>query len=210
MTCTADFVSATGSLWVLETQVIIGVRPPASPYYGGRVTSIPPGISCAEPGTDCRQLVPHGNTVTLIATPDPGFQFLNWGGADPNAGCNSMTSPTVTPTVTNNLICAATFRALPAGNAGNLTVSFDGPAGAVMRVVEASATALDCSANCTVDLSALASPVRLRALPAAGTTFSAWGGCDAEVTDPDNAAGPALCEIDGSIAARSVVVSYTL
>ena len=58
----------------------------------GRVTSVPPGIAC---GTTCSATFPHDSTVTLVATPEPGYRFT-WGGACSGAGycARQLTGPT--------------------------------------------------------------------------------------------------------------------
>jgi hypothetical protein len=56
---------------------------------GGRVTSAPPGISCAAGSlTGCTYDFPLGTSVVLTATPDGGKLFLGWAGdCSGEAGC---------------------------------------------------------------------------------------------------------------------------
>ena len=56
----------------------------------GTVISSPAGINC---GTDCSEPYPSGTTVTLTATPDPGWQFDSW------QGCDSVNSDQCTLTI---------------------------------------------------------------------------------------------------------------
>lgn len=44
---------------------------------GGKVTSDDAGINC---GADCTELYVSSLSVNLIATPDPGYSFMGWGG----------------------------------------------------------------------------------------------------------------------------------
>ena len=58
------------------------------------VTSSPGGITCAGSTVNCTGWFAEGTSVTLTATPDPGFVFVNW------VGC--------IPPPTNPLICTVT------------------------------------------------------------------------------------------------------
>jgi glucose/arabinose dehydrogenase len=66
----------------------------------GRVTSTPAGIDC---GADCAQDYALNTVVTLSATPDPGSDFVEWGG--PCAGNGPCTV-----TMNDSKFLAATFR----------------------------------------------------------------------------------------------------
>ncbi len=67
----------------------------------GRVTSTPPGIDC---GSDCSQDYALNTVVSLIATPGPNSQFVEWGGPCSGNG-------TCTITMADSQFLAATFSA---------------------------------------------------------------------------------------------------
>ena len=48
----------------------------------------------------------HGDEVTLVAEPNPGYKFLNWSGAIQGE------SPTITFTITRNISLTANFEKL--------------------------------------------------------------------------------------------------
>jgi hypothetical protein len=66
----------------------------------GVITGTPGGINC---GKTCASTVTAGPAVTLTATPDAGFLFVNWSGA-----CISN-APTCTVTVNANATVQANF-----------------------------------------------------------------------------------------------------
>ena len=70
------------------TVYIYGSDPSQNRTGGGTVTSEPPGINCTgwngtggDIGANCTAVFPKGSNVTLTATPDPGWVFVQWGGA---------------------------------------------------------------------------------------------------------------------------------
>jgi hypothetical protein len=77
---------------------------------GGNVTSAPPGIHCGgyrpDPGGgfgNCTAMFARGTIVTLTATPDTGWVFLNW------AGDCTGTAPTCTVTMDRDRSVIAYF-----------------------------------------------------------------------------------------------------
>lgn len=64
-------------------QRLLSVYAAATGDAGGTVTSGPGGIEC---GGSCSRLFTQGDTVTLVARPDPRSAFLGWGGCDAVAG----------------------------------------------------------------------------------------------------------------------------
>lgn len=72
----------------------------------GRVTSDPPGIDC--PAGSCSTTLQRGASITLTATPQPGFVFDHW-----EVGC-SGTSPMTTLVMDAALKrCDAFFAPIP-------------------------------------------------------------------------------------------------
>lgn len=72
-------VTANFELSGFNLQVVIGGN------GQGLITSAPMGINC--PG-DCSEVYPEAEMVSLNATPEPGFQFLNWAGdCNGNGAC---------------------------------------------------------------------------------------------------------------------------
>ncbi|MDR7540471.1 MAG: hypothetical protein QN152_13245 [Armatimonadota bacterium] len=72
----------------------------------GTVASGPPGIQC---GTDCSETY-NGfiTTVTLTATPDPGWQLSSW------SGCDSVSGATCTVSISSDRSVTAVFTSQPA------------------------------------------------------------------------------------------------
>jgi hypothetical protein len=67
----------------------------------GIVTSNPAGINC---GSDCSEAYPSGTIVTLIATPDTGWQFSNWAGCDSANGNQCTLTMNGSKNVTANFV----------------------------------------------------------------------------------------------------------
>jgi uncharacterized repeat protein (TIGR02543 family) len=67
-------VTATFQATTFELRVFAG---------NGTVTSNPPGIDC---GFDCMETYNYGQSVTLTATPDPGYRFVAWGSSCTGSG----------------------------------------------------------------------------------------------------------------------------
>lgn len=95
--------SVTAEFWRVWHSVSVSVT------GEGRVTSSPPRIQC---GTDCTAQFEALTPVTLTATPDPGTEFLGWGGAcsGTSTTCSlAMTSPaSVTAQFGNHRIVVTT------------------------------------------------------------------------------------------------------
>jgi hypothetical protein len=112
---------------------VVEVASQASPVYGwldweydttlvnfhvdrtglGRVTAAG-GIDC---GATCDAPYPNGNLVTLVATPDPGWQFDSWGGA-----CQGQTTSSCTATINTPLTTVAARFVPVAQTAHTLTI----------------------------------------------------------------------------------------
>jgi hypothetical protein len=79
---------------------------PAIPFLtvnkagNGAVASVPPGIDC---GAACAAGYEPGTTVTLTATPDPGYRFKGW------TGCPAVSGQACAVVVDQSLAIAAVF-----------------------------------------------------------------------------------------------------
>jgi hypothetical protein len=126
----------------------------------GSVASNPAGINC---GTTCNAVFTANSSVTLTATPAQGQTFSGWGGA-----CTGTAS---TCTVTMNEAKSVTATFTPAqGGSFALSVSVTGNG-----TVTSSPAGINCGTACNANFAASTS-VTLTAAPAAGQSFSAWGG----------------------------------
>jgi hypothetical protein len=122
---------------------------------GGAITSVPAGISC---GADCTQAYATATSVTLTATPDPGWSFAGWSGA----GCTG--TGTCTINVAANTTVSATFNP-------SLTILVTGSGSVTSPTV-----GIKCSAGggtCSVFVG-LNSTIMLIASPT--NAFLGWGG----------------------------------
>ena len=56
----------------------------------GSITSAPTGINCGVANSTCAAVFSSGSSVVLTATPQPGHNFLTWGGCASSSGntCN--------------------------------------------------------------------------------------------------------------------------
>jgi hypothetical protein len=135
----------------------------------GKVTSIPPGLSCAfTNGDPCSAGFSNGAAVTLTATPDADSHFTGWGDA-----C-SGTSTCVLDMSADKQVTAG-FDLNP-----DLAVTF---AGNVSGTVTSTPAGINCP---TVACDARFAPgtvVTLTAQTPAGATFGGWGGaCSGSTT----------------------------
>jgi hypothetical protein len=127
----------------------------------GTVASSPPGIDC---GTDCTEIYPFGEAVTLTATPDPGSTFAGWSGDCSGTGLCEVT-------MDDHRTVTATFLA----DTRTLTVETSGSGSGT---VTSAPPGIDCGADCT-EAYAFGTVVALTAIPASNSTFTGWSG------DPD-------------------------
>jgi hypothetical protein len=125
----------------------------------GRVTSDPPGVDCTQ---DCNRAFDRGETVTLTASPESGFEFEGWGG-DCSGG-----STTCTLVLDGPRQVVARF-VVPQRN---LEVQLEGPGAGT---VQSSPSGISCAPDCSADFD-LGTEVELTASAAASNTFAGWGG----------------------------------
>ena len=147
----------------------------------GKVTSAPVGIDC---GATCNANFNKDRTVTLTAAPSAGSTFTSWSGA-----C-SGTTPTCTVTLAAATNVSAVFTriryTLSTSKAGSGTLSST-PAG------------IDCGTACSASF-VEGQQVTLTATPAAGYSFTAWGGA---------CSGSGACVVTMS-AAKTVSATFTI
>jgi hypothetical protein len=121
----------------------------------GTVASNPSGISC--PST-CSHVFTGGSPVTLTPTPANGWVFSSWGGAcSGNGGCSVPMN--AAESVTATFVMAVT-----------LSVSVTGSG-----TVTSSPSGINCGSTCSAGY-APGTQVALTAAPAAGWSFTSWGG----------------------------------
>ena len=128
----------------------------------GSVTAT--GVACGTGGTDCAEAYTSGSTITLTATPAPGYTVDTW------IGCGSVSPDKLSCTVSMD-------------GARNVAVTFAAPsfaftvtkAGPGTGTVTSTPTGIACGSTCTADLPQ-GSGVILSAVPAPGSTFTGWSG----------------------------------
>jgi hypothetical protein len=180
--CTANFVEEYFPLNVIVSG-------------SGSVTSDPAGISCPD---DCGEPFLNGSTVTLTATPDPGWLFGEWEG-----DCTGFEA-TVQVTMDAAKTCAATFvrETFP------LEVNIVGhPRGA--GVVTSVPAGIDCGVDC-IEIYDSGTEVTLTATPDDfWSAFSHWSGdCSGtELTTVVNVDAAKSCTATFIQAAGEIVVS---
>ena len=156
----------------------------------GNVSGGTGAINCGNGGVICSGTFAQNATVTLIASPATGATFTGWTGACGGSGT------TCTVLMNQSKSVTATFAGGTAGGAGFLlTVS-------VFGLGTVTGTGINCgngSTTCSTT-PAVNATVTLTATPAAGATFSGWGGaCSGTIP---------TCTVQMT-AARSVTASFT-
>ena len=150
-TCGAVF-TPSGTVY----QLSVSPQPVGGTVAGG-------GITCGAGGSTCQVTFQGMTSVTLTATPASGYAFTSWGG-----GC-SGTATSATVQVDGTKTCSATFTAV---QTYQLNVS-PTPAGGTV-----SGGGITCGTGGATCQANYGSPtqVTLTATPAAGYTFTSWGG----------------------------------
>jgi Divergent InlB B-repeat domain/IPTL-CTERM motif len=156
-TCTITMSAAqnVGATFVNSAQFTLTVTGGSN----GIVTTVPGGIDC---GTSCVAGFAAGAAVSVIARPNPGYQFIGWSGA-----CSGTN--TCDLTMNGNKAVQATFAAVPAVQYA-LTVH-DFGAGTVVS----SPSGINCGVACSAIYLA-GTEVTLSATPSAGYRFTGWAG----------------------------------
>jgi hypothetical protein len=129
----------------------------------GTVKSDVGGIDC---GATCSADYAPGTTVTLTATPAPGWVFGGWQGA-----CSGTGPCTVTMDVNRDVSAVFTE---PPDAAKRLAVTLSGP-GTGKVVVTTPAGSVECSSTCTHDFPG-GTTVTLNASPGTASEFGGWSG----------------------------------
>lgn len=123
----------------------------------GVVTSSPAGIDC---GTTCSGEFAHGTTVTLSATPSPGYSFAGWSGDCSGMGCS--------------VVMTAGRSVLASFTQPQFTLSVS-KAGGGTGTVTSVPSGISCGSMCSAAFGSGA-VVTLIATPSAGNVFAGWSG----------------------------------
>jgi len=127
----------------------------------GSVRSQPTKINCENNRGECEQTYPTGITVTLLATPDSGWEFQEWQG-----DCNSQGEVTMT----NSKNCQAIFVKALTGPTVTLSIAKTGSGRGTVT-----SSSLQCGNRCS-QVYSLGSSEILTATPEANSVFGGWEG----------------------------------
>jgi hypothetical protein len=137
------------------------------------VRSIPAGIEC---GATCSAIFDDGASISLVPTPDSGWQFVGWGG-----GCSDHGQCSVA--LRSDTTVWATFQPLsppPVRFAVKVARVGDGSG-----KVTSNPAGIDCGSACSAQFDG-GTTVVLTAAADAGSTFSSWSGA---------CSGPGTCTL---------------
>jgi WD40 repeat protein len=140
----------------------------------GRVTSSPAGLDCDEVDQDCEARFAHGTFVTVTATPDAGWTFLEWGHTCQDVGFGE----TIDIEMLFSIACSAIFER-------QLVVTVSGSG----RVDSTTDPPMSCDSVCSFALTE--EGIELVATPDPGHRFVGWAGACAGTSTttivPENA-----------------------
>lgn len=183
-TCTAQF-SGVGYTprYRVNTGISIDDLPPPAGVVPGGITSVPSGVDCGTPGTDCTGEFDSGSTVSLLARAATDYRFARWYSNVSGSVCDGATTERIDIVVSSNIDCRADFTFV-GGNVSVLTIEtrLDGaappPGGPFGGNVTSTPAGIDCGstgADC-VEGYAPGTTVVLIASADAGYRFSQWSG----------------------------------
>src|SRR6266852_8395292 len=145
------------------TSVLTVGAPVDSAGKGGEVRG--GDIDCGSTGSDCEwDNITAGSTVTVVETPDPGYNFAGWGGACSGTVKSCTVAMDADHTVNASFSQSATTHPLTLTVTGNGTVTGGG-------IACTSAGGSGCSAS-----EPSGSTVTLTATAGSGSGFTGWGG----------------------------------
>src|SRR6266852_5545921 len=145
------------------TSVLTVGAPVDSAGKGGEVRG--GDIDCGSTGSDCEwDNITAGSTVTVVETPDPGYNFAGWGGACSGTVKSCTVAMDADHTVNASFSQSATTHPLTLTVTGNGTVTGGG-------IACTSAGGSGCSAS-----EPSGSAVTLTATAGSGSGFTGWGG----------------------------------
>jgi hypothetical protein len=128
----------------------------------GVVTSSPAGINCA--GANCSANFASGTVVTLTESPSPGNNFTGWSGACTGTGTTCTVTMSAAEAVTATFGVSAVNWVLTEANTGSGS-----------GTVTSSPAGISCPGTCSASF-ANNTNVTMTATPAAGSSFTGWGG----------------------------------
>jgi hypothetical protein len=135
-----------------------------SSNQGGTVEADNDQINCDPGETDCTLDVTTGSTITLVQTPQSGYDFAGWGGPCSGTGRSCTVDMSSDQTLNASFVTGASSHTLTVSVTGNGTVTGSG-------ISCTSAGGSGCTA--TVDANA---SVTLSATAGSGAGFTVWGG----------------------------------